>query len=141
MNACTPPRTVAQALAQTVADHPHRNAYIDQGRSYSWQQVDVMASAWAAHLSSLGLRPGDRIGIILPNGLPWVLSYLAAAKTGLVVVGLSVRYRDAELDFMLQDSQVKAVLAPREFAGFDYQNTLAQARRRFAALEHLLWVD
>jgi fatty-acyl-CoA synthase len=118
-----------------------QDAYIDQGRSYSWQQVDVMASAWAAHLSSLGLRPGERIGIILPNGLPWVLSYLAAAKTGLVVVGLSVRYRDAELDFMLQDSQVKAVLAPREFAGFDYQNYLAQARRRFAALEHLLWVD
>lgn len=141
MNTCTPPQTVAQALAQTVAAHPHRDAYIDQGRSYSWQQVDVMASAWAAHLSSLGLRPGERIGIILPNGLPWVLSYLAAAKTGLVVVGLSVRYRDAELDFMLQDSQVKAVLAPREFAGFDYQNYLAQARRRFAALEHLLWVD
>lgn len=141
MNTCTPPQTVAQALAQTVAAHPHRDAYIDQGRSYSWQQVDVMASAWAAHLSSLGLRPGERIGIILPNGLPWVLSYLAAAKTGLVVVGLSVRYRDAELDFMLQDSQVKAVLAPREFAGFDYQSYLAQARRRFAALEHLLWVD
>lgn len=70
MNTCPPPRTVAQALAQTVAAHPHRDAYIDQGRSYSWQQVDVMASAWAAHLSSLGLRPGERIGIILPNGLP-----------------------------------------------------------------------
>lgn len=141
MNACTPPRTVAQAVAQTVAAHPDRTAYIDQGRSYSWQQVDVMVGAWAAHLSSLGLRHGDRIGIILPNGLPWVLSYLAAAKTGLVVVGLSVRYRDAELDFMLQDSQVKAVLAPREFAGFDYQSYLAQARQRLAVLEHLLWVD
>lgn len=137
----TPPETVAQALAQTVAAYPDKTAYIDQGRSYSWQQVDVMAEAWAHSLFAQGLRRGDRIGIILPNGLPWILTYLAAAKMGAVVVGLSVRYRSTELDFMLQDSAIKAVLAPREMAGFDYVTYLDQARQRFESLQHLLWVD
>lgn len=137
----TPPETVAQALAQTVAAYPDKTAYIDQGRSYSWQQVDAMAEAWAHSLFAQGLRRGDRIGIILPNGLPWILTYLAAAKMGAVVVGLSVRYRSTELDFMLQDSTIKAVLAPREMAGFDYVAYLDQARQRFESLQHLLWVD
>ncbi|MEG2975012.1 MAG: class I adenylate-forming enzyme family protein [Comamonas sp.] len=137
----TPPETVAQALAQTVAAYPDRTAYIDQGRSYNWQQVDAMAEAWAHSLFAQGLRHGDRIGIILPNGLPWILTYLAAAKMGAVVVGLSVRYRSTELDFMLQDSAIKAVLAPREMAGFDYVAYLDQARQRFESLQHLLWVD
>ena len=137
----TPPETVAQALAQTVAAYPDKTAYIDQGRSYNWQQVDAMAEAWAHSLFAQGLRHGDRIGIILPNGLPWILTYLAAAKMGAVVVGLSVRYRSTELDFMLQDSTIKAVLAPREMAGFDYVAYLDQARQRFESLQHLLWVD
>ncbi|MEG0936617.1 MAG: class I adenylate-forming enzyme family protein [Comamonas sp.] len=137
----TTPETVAQALAQTVAAYPDKTAYIDQGRSYSWQQVDAMAEAWAHSLFAQGLRRGDRIGIILPNGLPWILTYLAAAKMGAVVVGLSVRYRSTELDFMLQDSAIKAVLAPREMAGFDYVAYLDQARQRFESLQHLLWVD
>lgn len=137
----TPPETVAQALAQTVAAYPDKTAYIDQGRSYSWQQVGAMAEAWAHSLFAQGLRHGDRIGIILPNGLPWILTYLAAAKMGAVVVGLSVRYRSTELDFMLQDSAIKAVLAPREMAGFDYVAYLDQARQRFESLQHLLWVD
>lgn len=137
----TPPETVAQAFAQTAAAYPDKTAYIDQGRSYNWQQVDAMAEAWAHSLFAQGLRCGDRIGIILPNGLPWILTYLAAAKMGAVVVGLSVRYRSTELDFMLQDSAIKAVLAPREMAGFDYVAYLDQARQRFESLQHLLWVD
>lgn len=135
------PTTVGQALAQTVAAYPDRTAYIDQGQSYSWKQVGAMAQAWASQLQAMGIRSGDRIGIILPNGLPWVLTYLAAAKIGAVVVGLSVRYRDSELDFMLEDSQCKAVLALKEFAGFDYAVYLEQARERSPVLEHLLWVD
>ena len=137
----TYPQTVAQALAQTVAAYPDKTAYIDQGRRYSWQQVYAMAEAWAHSLFAQGLRRGDRIGIILPNGLPWILTYLAAAKMGAVVVGLSVRYRSSELDFMLQDSAINAVLAPREMAGFDYVAYLDQARKRFESLQHLLWVD
>ena len=59
MNACTAPQTVAQALAQTVAAHPDRTAYIDQGRSYSWQQVDVMAPAhYVAAMGVLGMAMG-----------------------------------------------------------------------------------
>ncbi|MDR2297093.1 MAG: AMP-binding protein [Comamonas sp.] len=133
-------QTVAQALARTVASFPQRPAYIDQGQSYGWQQMDVMAEAWARRLSAMGLSRGDRIGVILPNGLPWILSYLAAAKMGAVIVGLSVRYRDTELDFMLADSQVKAVLAPREFAGFDYEDYLGRACLRLSTLKHLIWV-
>ncbi len=134
------PATVAAALAQTVQQHP-KTAYIDKDRDISWQEVDATSSRLARRLRALGLGKGDRIGIILPNRIEWIYTYFAAAKIGAVVVGLNVRYRDVELDFMLADSQIKAVLAPRSYAGFDYVQFLTQAQTRFPALQHLLFVD
>lgn len=135
------PQTVAEALGQTVEAYPDRTAYIDQGESYSWRQIDGLVQAWAQQLHALGVGKGDRIAVILPNGLPWVLSYLACAGLGAVLVGLSVRYRQTELDFILADSEVKAVLAPREFAGFDFVSYLGQAQQRLGKLKHLIWIE
>ena len=140
MASISAPATVAAALAQTVQQHP-KTAYIDKDRDISWQEVDATSSRLARRLRALGLGKGDRIGIILPNRIEWIYTYFAAAKIGAVVVGLNVRYRDVELDFMLADSQIKAVLAPRSYAGFDYVQFLTQAQTRFPALQHLLFVD
>ncbi|WP_027015101.1 class I adenylate-forming enzyme family protein [Comamonas composti] len=139
MNTQQFPQTVGQALDRTAARH-HKTAYIDRGRSYSWQEVQQMSAVLARNLRALGLGKGDRIGVILPNGIEWVLTYLAAARMGAVVVGLSIRYRDSELDFMMQDSQIKAVLAPLAFAELDYVQYLSQARERCPTLEHLMFL-
>ena len=136
----TTSKTVVSALAHAAASH-RKTAYIDQGVVYSWQQVDQMATQLAQRLRALGLRQGDRIGIILPNSIEWVVTYFAAAKMGAVVVGLSVRYRDSELDFMLSDSRVSLVLAPRVFSDFDYERYLGAARTRVPTLRHALFVD
>lgn len=135
----TMPPTVAHALAQTAARHAGA-AYIEHGKSYSWPQVQTTVTVLARRLQALGIGRGDRIAIILPNCMAWIHTYLAAAQLGAVVVGLSVRYRGEELDFMLGDSQVKAVLAPPEFAGFDYVKYLNAGRARFPNLQLLLFL-
>ncbi|MFD1710239.1 AMP-binding protein [Ottowia sp. GY511] len=134
-----PAGTVGAALAHTAAEHAG-TAFIDQDATYTWPEMDRLATRIGQRLQALGIGHGDRIGVILPNQIEWVALYFAAARIGAVVVGLSVRYRDTELDFMLSDSGAKAVLAPASFAGFDYVGYLHAARARMPHLQHLMFV-
>lgn len=131
--------TVGAALAHTALQHAG-TGFIDREATYTWPDMDRLATQIGQRLQALGIGHGDRIGVILPNQIEWVALYLAAARIGAVVVGLSVRYRDTELDFMLSDSGAKAVLAPTSFAGFDYVAYLNAARERMSQLQHLLFV-
>ncbi|MEG0202264.1 MAG: AMP-binding protein, partial [Comamonas sp.] len=79
----TLPPTVAHALAQTAARHAGA-AYIEHGQSYSWPQVQTTVTVLARRLQALGIGRGDRIGIILPNCMAWIHTYLAAAQLGAV---------------------------------------------------------
>ncbi|HXQ84403.1 MAG TPA: AMP-binding protein, partial [Xanthobacteraceae bacterium] len=61
------------------------------------QAVDKLA----AGLLTLGLQPGDRIGIWSPNNSEWVLTQFATAKAGLILVNINPAYRIAELEYAL----------------------------------------
>ncbi|WP_421956188.1 class I adenylate-forming enzyme family protein [Polaromonas sp.] len=133
------PGTVGAALALAAETH-HQTAYICGEKNYSWQEVDAVTSKLAVQFQAMGLGKGDRIGVILLNQIEWIYTYFAAAKIGAVVVGMSVRYRDNEIDYMLNDSRIKAVVSPREFSGFDYVKFFAEGRQRFPALQHTIYV-
>lgn len=80
------------------------------------EQVRGMANA----LASLGVRKGDRISTVLPNGLPAIVSFLAASMAG-TAAPLNPGYREEEFRFYLEDTNAKLVLCPVEGA--------AEARR------------
>jgi len=84
-------------------------------------QVREMADA----LASLGIQKGDRISTVLPNGLPAIVSFLAASMAG-TAAPLNPGYREEEFRFYFEDTNAKLVLCPAEGA--------EQARRAAAAL-------
>jgi acyl-CoA synthetase (AMP-forming)/AMP-acid ligase II len=73
------------------------------------EQVAEMADA----LASLGIRPGDRVATCLPNGLPAIVSFLAASVAG-TVAPLNPGYREDEINFYLEDTAAKLVLCPED---------------------------
>jgi len=125
--ACSPP-TIAAALAAAAATHGHRRAYIDDGQLHSFRGTDDNAGALAARLAAAGIARGDRIAVIVPNQIEWLQVFFAAAKLGTVIVGLSVRYRDTELDYMLSDSKASMVISLAEYAGYDYRRYFSAAK-------------
>ena len=104
-----PPDTIGERLTQAARQRSQRSAYIDDQGSHHWAAVDAASDQLACGLLGLKLQRGDRIGIIGLNQIEWLLLFYAAAKIGVAVVGLSVRYRDTELEAMLGDSETKAV--------------------------------
>ena len=136
------PPTIAAALTVAAATHGYRRAYIDDGQQYSFRSMADSADALAARLAAAGIVRGDRIAVIVPNQIEWLLVFFAAARLGAVIVGMSVRYRDTELDYMLSDSRANMVIALPEYAGYDYRHyfSAAEAEGRLPDLRQVIFL-
>lgn len=142
LNFASSPPTIAAALTAAAATHGYRRAYIDDGQQYSFRSMEDSAGALAARLAAAGIVRGDRIAVIVPNQIEWLLVFFAAARLGAVIVGMSVRYRDTELDYMLSDSKATMVIALPEYAGYDYRLyfSAAEADGRLPDLRQLIFL-
>jgi len=74
-------------------------------------QVMTMADS----LATLGIGPGDRVATVLPNGLPAIVSFLAASIAG-TAAPLNPGYRQDEFSFFLDDTSAKILLCPPDGA-------------------------
>jgi len=89
---------------------PNRTAFVFEGLRLTFAELDTRVNRLANAIHSLGLRKGDRLAVILPNAAELYESYLAAAKTGVVIVPLSPLLRGSGLVSLLNDSGSSMVI-------------------------------
>ena len=87
----------------------------EPGIRITYQQLRDQVSEMADALASLGIERGDRVATYLPNGLPAIVSFLAASVAG-TAAPLNPGYREDEVAFYLEDTAAKALLCPAEGA-------------------------
>ena len=75
----------------------------------------------ASELAGLGVRPGDRVVLWLPNGQPWISLFFASARIGAVVVTAGPRLRMADMPYLLEHSKARALYYTPSFLGTDYE--------------------
>ena len=73
---------------------------------------------------ALGIEKGDRVGIWATNCTEWVLAQFATAKIGAILVNLNIRYRAAELEYALKQSECQSLILIRGFQDCDYVESL-----------------
>jgi mycobactin salicyl-AMP ligase len=104
--------------ALALADPLNRAALgLGPARRYRFGEADVAIDALAACFIDLGLKPGDRIAIQLPNIAEQVLSLLAAWRAGLTAVMLPMLWRRREIGIAADLLEPKALLGVGQFAG------------------------
>ncbi|MEX0582585.1 MAG: AMP-binding protein [Sneathiella sp.] len=115
-------QTIPQMLRETVAIFGSREAvtFPLQDISLSYEELARRVDAFAAGLLALGLEKGDRIGIWSPNNLQWILAQYATARIGLILVNINPAYRLSELEYALNKSGCKALVAAEKFKTSDY---------------------
>ncbi len=89
----------------------------------TYAEAEYKATALAAGFRKLGLQPGDRLAVILPNVPAFVLTFFAAMKAGLIVVPVNVRRHPTEVFSRLVKTEPKALVTfsdPDNFGGVDY---------------------
>jgi acyl-CoA synthetase (AMP-forming)/AMP-acid ligase II len=90
---------------QTAVIAPEQNVRLTYGELR--QQIQDVAEALAA----AGVNRGDRIGMALPNGLPNIVTFLAAAAAG-TAAPLNPAYKEDEFRFYLDDTNARVLLLP-----------------------------
>ncbi len=110
-------------IEDACARYADRVAYHSMGTSLTYRELDARSRAFGAWLQQrAGLKPGDRIAIMLPNLLQYPIAMFSALRAGLVVVNTNPLYTATELKHQLADSGAAAVLVLENFA-----STLEQA--------------
>jgi fatty-acyl-CoA synthase len=118
--------TIGQRLDQVVATRPEGLALVVRQQSVrlNWAELGAQVEAFAAGLLALGLAPGDRIGIWSPNNAEWVITQLATAKAGLILVTINPAYRLSELEYALNKVECAALVTATSFKSSDYAEML-----------------
>ncbi len=86
------------------------------GRNFSFGQIEQQSRQFAAYLQSLGLKPGDRVALMMPNVPQYVVAVAGVLRAGLVVVNVNPLYTPRELQHQLSDAGAKALVILENFA-------------------------
>ena len=128
-----PECTLAQLFVNLAEKYGDSTAVISAdvaGDTMSFSQLSDEATSLAGGLRSVGLERGDPVALFLPNGADWLVLLLAAARLGLIVVGVNTRYRPDDLEHVLALSKARALVVPDEFLDIDYFAIVEEALSR-----------
>lgn len=105
-------------LLDTVAQEaPSRPIFTNMGSTLTAAEVKSLSEDLAAYFQSIpDLKKGDRVAIMMPNTLQYVVTVFAILKAGLVVVNVNPLYTSRELLHQLKDSGAKAIVIVENFA-------------------------
>jgi O-succinylbenzoic acid--CoA ligase len=86
------------------------------GRDYTFAQLDELVSRFCAYSRREGIRPGDHVGLLLPNSLAAVAAIYALARLGAVLAPLNSRLTPAELAWQVRRADVTHLLCAESLA-------------------------
>ena len=110
-----PDKTLIDYLADLSRAHGDRSALLFKGASVSYGVLETQSDAFAAAVASLGVRPGDRVALILPNCPQFMIAQFGVWKAGGVVVALNPIYSERELEAALESTGAVLAIALTPF--------------------------
>jgi acyl-CoA synthetase (AMP-forming)/AMP-acid ligase II len=115
------PQTIHELLKRNVLDFPDREAFISVSYRtckwvrHTWQAMDDISSKLAAGLQELGIKKGHKVAFMLTNSAECYYTYLAIHKIGAVFIPINVRLVSREVEYIVENSDAKFVIAGGEF--------------------------
>jgi fatty-acyl-CoA synthase len=132
--------TIGANFDATVRAFGERDALVDvpAGRRWTYAELAADVNALASGLLGMGIGQGDRVGIWAPNYAEWVLVQYATAKIGAILVNINPAYRVRELEFVLNQSGTRLLVAATRLKTSDYAAMISEVGPRCAALESVV---
>ena len=123
---------IGENFDATVRAFGERDALVDMsaGRRWTYASLAADVEAVALGLLGMGIEKGDRVGIWAPNCAEWVLVQYATAKIGAILVNINPAYRVRELEFVLNQSGTKLLVAAPAVKSSDYAGMISEVRPR-----------
>ncbi len=97
-------------LNRTINRVPDNVAVIDGDSTYTYSQLGEYSDRLASALVGLGVKPGDRVAILAPNCVEFVISFYGIVKAGAIVTTVNSGYREREIAHQLNDSGAETLI-------------------------------
>ncbi|SEQ90178.1 class I adenylate-forming enzyme family protein [Natrinema salaciae] len=101
---------VANLLDRAVAEYPDTVAVEHAGETITYREFGDRVARFANGLRELGLEAGDRVGVYIPNGIPFCVAIWACCRAGVIASPLNPEYRRREIAYQLDHADADAVL-------------------------------
>ena len=131
-------RTFADPLRRGLCVAPDSPAVVDTAAklTLTFTELDLRCRSIAGGFSALGLRPGDRVALLMANGQTYIESYVALPAAGFVIVPINTRLADPEIEYILRDAGVRALITDRPPSAIE--NVVEHVIRVADDFEHLI---
>lgn len=110
-------QNILEVFDEAVRKFRAKKAFTNFGCTLTYNEIDILAGQFASYLqNTLGLKPGDRIAIQLPNVLQFPIVLFGALRAGLIIVNTNPLYTASEMKHQFNDSGAKAIIILAQFA-------------------------
>lgn len=148
-------KTIGTLLREAAAHHPERDAVVfpDAGVRHSYGELDTLSDRFARGLMTIGVEPGENLALWATNFPEWVITQMGAARAGVVMVTVNPSYRPGELEYLLRQSDARALVLIERFRDNAYLDALyalvpelrgarpGELRsERFPSLRHVIFI-
>jgi len=107
--------SLVEMFEESFANFPNRKACEYLGKFMTYRELDDQSKNFAAYLQSLGLEPGSRVAIMLPNVIQFQIAMMGVLRAGFVVVNVNPLYTARELEYQLKDSGASVLVILENF--------------------------
>ncbi len=114
-------------LREAALQHGDRLLLVADGERLSFVEAERRSAELARGLLADGVGKGERIGLLLPNGVDWAICFFAIGRIGAIAVALNTFWQAPELAYALRDADVARLITAPSFRGHDYLERLETA--------------
>ena len=117
-------RTLGTEVRDAARLYKDHEFLIVRDTRLTYQQLADETNQFSRGLVTLGVRPGDKVAIWLPNGIEWVIAAFSLANVGAIFVPVNTRFKADELEYILKQSDSSGLLLPDQFQNNECMDTL-----------------
>ncbi|MGA9097617.1 MAG: AMP-binding protein [Methanotrichaceae archaeon] len=115
-------KTIGETFDEISEKYPDNDAIVSihQNIRYTYRELEDAVNSVAKGFIGIGLKKGDRLAIWATNIAEWIITQIASAKVGIILVNINPAYRTHELEYALRQSESQALLLIDKFKTSDY---------------------
>jgi fatty-acyl-CoA synthase len=110
-------KTWIDIFSESTQKFSDSEALVFGDQRFTYKEYADEVKRYAKGLYSIGIRPGDHVGVWMTNRVEWCFARYAIYKLGAVMIPISTRYRVYDLEYILRQSDAKALIMESKFLG------------------------
>jgi long-chain acyl-CoA synthetase len=132
------PKNIRELLEQRAQATPDKSFLFSEadGRSYTYKEFDAAVNRAARMLAALGIKKGDAVSLLMPNGVEYIIAYVACFKLGALACPVNSLLKPEEITYVIANSEARALLINSEFL-----SRVEAIRNELPDLQHVLVFD